>query len=804
MYESHFALKSRPFGSKAEGGAVFVGPQQAKIMTNLHKGLVARDAVVTVTGPVGVGKTTIVNRALQSISPGRMAAWVGRMHLAHDEVLDLLLAGFAIRQQAKGTIRRFAAFRRLLAERATAGVPVAIVVEDAHRIGADALVELESLTAADTADATGANIILMGRPDLLKLLATPELARMQQRNRLRQKIEPFSAAEVTGYLKHCIREAGGEYEKIFGNGVAGIVFGCSGGIPRIVNTICESALTTAMEENRSCVSAALMYQVAVDAFGYEGPAPQAQSAEDTEVGWEAPPAAEINGEPDEEDLPTAARNIVVESGCYPELPQIPETSPVVAQAAAHKEEDVDDKIPQLIDDTQPELSTLPMQPSAEATVADAETTADSTAIQERPPGLEAFDPVGSREEKLDEAGNTSAQKETPGAKDDDGNDNFDLDAALSIETDATNVMQGITPQLDSVARDKQAKAGDPPAVAAPAAADLPTLSDSMRVDVDKEVKKVQQHDAAPAKQAEPERELAAKPAIKTQRGPIVMVSELTARMEAIGPGNAKDDIDALQSALEAAKNGDLGELLAAPAEPPLNGVAAIPTAEEEPPPVAESMLDNELPEQPELNEELLKCAEDISNANSLEEFSDAMAETLFGNETFNQIAADVVANPPPENQSAEAVTEEELADAPPAGPSPVKLADSAILKMTGDEPPATTPIPAGPPIPPRQDAGLTDSQAVRANMLAALKQGAKNLSTEQIELGKDSGADTPGTPRAPQPESIEDQINTSITQTLEALDLARVADKMADEPDTGDDETEKKSGGLFSRFRKSS
>ncbi|MFT5502046.1 MAG: general secretion pathway protein A, partial [Woeseiaceae bacterium] len=283
MYEEHFGLKSRPFGAKAEGAAVFVGPQQANIMTSLNKGLGAADAVVTVTGPVGVGKTTIVSRALESISPGRMVAWVGRMQLAPDEVLDLLLAGFGVSRQTRGTIQKFAAFRRLLAERAAAGAQVAIVVEDAHRIGSNALVEIEALTAADTGDSTSANIILMGQAGLNKMLATPELARLRQRNRLRQKIEPFSDAEVTGYLKHCIRNAGGDYDTLFDSGVADIIASCSEGVPRVINTLCETALTTATEDGLSRVSTTLMRQVAADAFGFEATQTNAVPIIDAEV-----------------------------------------------------------------------------------------------------------------------------------------------------------------------------------------------------------------------------------------------------------------------------------------------------------------------------------------------------------------------------------------------------------------------------------------------------------------------------------------------------------------------------------------
>lgn len=862
MYESHFGLKNRPFGSKAEGAEVFTGPQQAKITKSLHKALAVPDGVVTLTGPVGVGKTTIVGKALESITPNRMAAWIGRMQLAPDEVLDLLLAGFGVRTKATGTIRRFAVFRRVLAERAAAGAPVTVVVEDAQRLGADTLVELEALTAADTGDATAANIILMG-PELNTLLSEPDLARLKQRSRLRQKATPFGQAEVTGYLKHAIRHAGGEYDNIFGPGVDEIVFGCSEGIPRMINTLCASALETAMEEGEKHISATLMHQVAEETFGYEGPLPEptpaaapaapepkqqpepaaattAQpdpaNAEDAEIDWEAPPVVENTdkapaendpSEINEEDLPPAARNIVVESGYYPALPEIPEQSPLAEADETENEAEpivANSDIPELIEDTQPELSTLPIpEPESPAPNALAEATG-STSILEKPEGIEL----------------AAAAAESDDAADDSGN--FDLDAALSIETDATNVMEGITPNLDKLASQGEAHApsqeADEPKTA-PSVDDLPTLSNSMRIDVKKEVKRARQVEAstepapkpesnpepvtAPEPKPAPQAEAKAKPEPEPEPDPeLPMVlepepemvaempsepepepvpepkaapqsSEMTARIAALDPANRTNDVDALEAALDAAKKGKLDDLMAPPSMPSISATAAGRAEEEAPVPVPEITLDDTLAEAQKLKPISLEAAAEISKANSLEEFSDTMAETLFGNEDLDAIAAEVIANPPSEGYIA---GEEPLESSPvqleePPQPEP---ADELVALQLDDKPDSL-------PTPPPADRQLRDSQSMRADMLKSMQPNGHATPSEHVEIAHDPVGVTPPSSNGTKPESIENQINTSMTQTLEALNVAKIADSLVDEDD---EKPAKKSGGFFSRFRKSS
>lgn len=266
MYEDHFRLKSNPFRTAAKGPGVFVGPQQAALMSRLQRALAGSDNVVTVTGPVGIGKTTVVKRTLETNDKHQMVAWIGRMRLAPDEMLDLLLSGFGVKARVTGTVRRFALFKRLLAERVAANIRVVIAVEDALRIGTDALLELEALTANDVGN-DGANIILMGPTDIEQRLNTPELARLRQRTHVGQSLAPFSAVEVQGYLKHCLRAAGSSFDLLFDENAANMLYRCSGGLPRVINNICDAALSVAAETRIDRISHKLIQEVALDVYG---------------------------------------------------------------------------------------------------------------------------------------------------------------------------------------------------------------------------------------------------------------------------------------------------------------------------------------------------------------------------------------------------------------------------------------------------------------------------------------------------------------------------------------------------------
>nr|MDJ0712367.1 hypothetical protein [Woeseiaceae bacterium] len=269
MYEEHFGLKKRPFLAKATGGDVFVGPQTANTMAGLKKALSAQDAIVSVSGSAGVGKTTLVAKALEALRSTHRSVRISRMQLEGTDALEFLLEELGTGPLPKGPIRQFAAFRELIAQLESSGKRFVIIVEDAVRTGIETLAELEALTAADAGESGGAAIVIMGDESLGNVLADPQLARLSQRLRQRLSISPLSVAELRGYLMHAFRAAGGNFDDAFAGQSADMLHRLSGGVPRVANYLAEAVLSAAATDGTSPVDEVLVARVARDDFGLE-------------------------------------------------------------------------------------------------------------------------------------------------------------------------------------------------------------------------------------------------------------------------------------------------------------------------------------------------------------------------------------------------------------------------------------------------------------------------------------------------------------------------------------------------------
>lgn len=801
MYTGHFGLDDGPFHGKAEGQEVYIGPQQAAVIARLRKVLGVADTAVTVSGPVGVGKTTLVRRALADL-PGRKAVIpVDRMRLEPDEVLDLLLSRFDVSRPPKGTIQRFAAFRRLLHERLADDIRVFIVVEDAERVGVDALLELEALTATDSGEPVGANIVLLGGEGLSGLLAKPALARLRQRVRLRQTVAPFDEAEVEGYMRHCLESAGGVLEQIFESGTTRVAYRYSGGIARVVDTLCESALAAAAEAGLATILPEFLQEVAencgleqqvTEADAAEPSAPKVGSAVDAaehalEFESSTPPAPPVAPPRLALVEPSRAIDLTGSEGGG-DLPE-----PFAPLPEVNRESELSSPVPGEASDEAPEdagETELAMQPADESTHgasvtasridkvlpelierlqsqarAGVQTAAETMQELDRSPGDSAEIPTLSSSMRVAVLPFSPLEAQPHTADDEGANDRVGEDADEGAGQDTDECAD------DSANEFHHASADEETAEAAILSFDEAlTLAPDAATDV-----------LAPDA---PDQDT----------------------------GAGEPELDALQAAIQAvnawqaSEADDDGE--PAPQAPRQASEADLP----------EITLDAELEKRKPASDDRDRWADELSRAKTLEDMSDILAETIFGSEAVEAISAEFragkAAGPGEGNARPTAASD----PAPPARQSgaprvpPPRPSVARQSTAVGARPQPKAPVrpPARAPARPMSGNAINMTMSQRIEMVNSLKgrrpvRPAPGMRVAEVILGERPGESPSSAANGPQP--IEAQIETAITQSRKVLseaDLARLASPGDDQDrnDGGDDDKGRR--GLFGLFRRSS
>lgn len=776
MYEQHFGLKKRPFPAKARGNDVFVGPQTAKTMAGLKKALLSQDAVIAVSGPAGSGKTTLIAKALDAVSDTHKTIRIGRMHLRGEDGLEFLLEELGLTDLPKGPIRQFAALRTRLHELENENYRLVIVVEDAVRLGEETVAELEALTAADAGEAGGAALVLMGDERLEALCNKPQLKRLAQRIRQRLSIAPLCAAELRGYLMHCFRLAGTDFEVVFDERSAPLLHHLSDGIPRVANNVIEASLAAAAEAGLTKIPATFVAGVARDEFGLESgdfdlsttapvtapeavveapPVAKPQTVAEPEPAAEVAPEHEPVPEPEPEPVP-AEPEPVAEAVAVPD--PAPAAEPVIVFADETDEElPVVNDIPELIQDTLPDLEVL--APEIMAADTHAEPPSEIPELQPEELPVAAADGIPEL---------TPVEPVTPVAE--------TAEAAPEPEPElppepAPEPEPAPKPQPELAAADDIAGGDDIPEWDRD-----PTLAE-LKPDLDALEKAMAfAHGETAAGEPAPV--------------PDVEASPVTERTEA---DNSIDEIPeiTLDNAIEARVANNLidepGEV-SRPEATKSDGSASADTAAPK--------VDVVPQKAKQADAELERIAAELARAKTIEDVDDKLAETLFGEE-ISLIAAQVVAA----NAASEPANDEELqlfdtAAASIAQASGTPHSQAEEYKEPDVEVSLETPELGG-------ESGLDLSASQRLKTVRALNADLHPSLREPVEATPEPSTDDEDSADIV-PEPIEDQINTSITQTLKTLNVnslpADIAESAAGFEDRGSAE---KKGGFFSRFKRS-
>jgi general secretion pathway protein A len=285
MYKKFFALKENPFNVNPDPHYLYFTDHAQEALACLTYGIETRKGFVLLTGEVGTGKTTLINKLLEWLHKERVyTAFVFNPRLSVSQFFDFMMADFGIPCESHQKGQTLMKLNQWLLDRYQAGERAVLIVDEAQNLSPQMLEEIRLLTNLETSTEKLLQIVLSGQPELEQKLNQPQLRQLRQRITLRARTCPLTLDETRGYIQERLRIAGASNAGIFSPEAVETVHRFSRGIPRVINLLCEHALVSSFVDQKNPVPASIVEDVARD-FELHIIDPLAQATE--------PPAAPV-------------------------------------------------------------------------------------------------------------------------------------------------------------------------------------------------------------------------------------------------------------------------------------------------------------------------------------------------------------------------------------------------------------------------------------------------------------------------------------------------------------------------------
>ncbi len=265
MYTAFFGLQKLPFNLTPDPEFLYLSPKHREALAGLRYSVLDRKGFVVLTGDAGTGKTTLLSAVMSQLPTGKvLSSILLNPTLTPSEFLELLMLDFGIADIPASKAQRLWALQGFLLEAYRNGRIAILVVDEAHKLSAEVLEEIRLLGNYECGADKFVQIVLLGQCELDDLLNRHELRQFKQRIALRLYIDPLTATEAEEYIRFRWAKAGGTGEPPFApDAIEGLVR-WSGGIPRLINSICDSALLMAYGDASSTVSLRSIHDAAMN------------------------------------------------------------------------------------------------------------------------------------------------------------------------------------------------------------------------------------------------------------------------------------------------------------------------------------------------------------------------------------------------------------------------------------------------------------------------------------------------------------------------------------------------------------
>jgi general secretion pathway protein A len=267
MYQHYFGLAEAPFSIAPDPRYLYLSQRHQEALAHLLYGVSGDGGFVLLTGEVGAGKTTVCRCLLQQIPDSCDVAYIFNPKLTVEELLSTICVEFGIACPAgNASIKVFIdCINAYLLDAHARGRHTVLIIDEAQNLSAEVLEQMRLLTNLETNERKLLQIILLGQPELGLMLERPELRQLSQRVVARYHLGPLTRPEVAAYVRHRL-EISGAQRQLFPAALMGPVYRLSGGVPRVINVLCDRALLGTYVQGRERVDRRTLEQAAREVF----------------------------------------------------------------------------------------------------------------------------------------------------------------------------------------------------------------------------------------------------------------------------------------------------------------------------------------------------------------------------------------------------------------------------------------------------------------------------------------------------------------------------------------------------------
>jgi len=264
VYYKYYGMKEQPFQLAPDPNFIYLSKVHRRARAYMEYTLMNHDSFVVITGEIGSGKTTLIHDLLANMDSNVIVAKIHQTQLDELEFYQSVLVQFGLKPYQASKVELLDMLNKFLLEKYGQGKQVVLIIDEAQNLSARVLEEVRLMTGLETDKGKIFNLILVGQPELKDIIDSPGMEQLNQRIRFRFHLDALTESETKEYINHRLSVAGLEEGNLFTRNTISLIYQYTGGIPRLVNILCDTAMLSAFVDSKARINVKMIEEVIME------------------------------------------------------------------------------------------------------------------------------------------------------------------------------------------------------------------------------------------------------------------------------------------------------------------------------------------------------------------------------------------------------------------------------------------------------------------------------------------------------------------------------------------------------------